>query len=53
MSSDRENETAETEAVLSLQEAPAAEEDDVQAHGASTLTITCNVTVTKTIVVDE
>ncbi|MGW4378976.1 hypothetical protein [Kitasatospora sp. NPDC004531] len=38
---------AETEAVLSLQETEAG--DEVEAHEASTWTIGCNITVTKTL----
>ncbi|MFD8597370.1 hypothetical protein ACFV1L_20435 [Kitasatospora sp. NPDC059646] len=49
MSSDRENETAETETVLSLQEAPTAEsDDDVQAHVMSLGSIACNTINTLT-----
>ncbi|MFD7639210.1 hypothetical protein ACFV4P_01005 [Kitasatospora sp. NPDC059795] len=49
MSTDRtpENDAAETEAVLSLQETETGSE--VEAHEASTWTIGCNITVTKTI----
>ncbi|WP_158071956.1 hypothetical protein [Kitasatospora sp. CB01950] len=49
MTTDRtpENDSAEAEAVLSLQETETGKE--VEAHEASTWTIGCNITVTKTI----
>ncbi|WP_404870078.1 hypothetical protein ACI1MP_31475 [Kitasatospora griseola] len=42
-----EDNAAEAEAVLSLQETETG--DEVEAHEASTWTIGCNITVTKTV----